>query len=231
MKTTWRRLLMLGLILTEGLTGLGRSAAGGSPPSRTESDLQIAVRVHNNVQMQPDILARAELVATQILRQAGVRAIWFDCSTMVATVQRQPLCDRPPERTDLFLDFDEEIQSLSPNMRGNTLGFALIPGGGGQGDRAYISDRRVHITARRFETSSAMILGLAAAHEIGHLLMDSGDHSPSGLMRAGWDIKDIRHAAKGDLRFTQDQVKQVHAGALARMTLQNAPKVEAAVYR
>src|SRR5216683_589052 len=103
MKTTWRWLLMLGLVLTEEFTGLGRSAAGGSSLSGKESDLQIAVRVQNNVHMQPDILARAELVATQILRQAGVRAVWFDCSTTVATGQHQPLCDRAPEPTDLFL--------------------------------------------------------------------------------------------------------------------------------
>ena len=215
---------MLGLVLTGEFIGLGRSAAGGSSLSGKESDLQIVVRVQNNVHMQPDILARAELVATQILRQAGVRAVWFDCSTTVARGQRQPLCDRAPEPTDLFLNFEEDIQSFSPNLRDNTLGFALIPAGVGQGDRAYISDRRVHIMARRFATSPAMILGLAAAHEIGHLLMNSRDHSASGLMRAGWDVNDLRRAAQGDLRFTEDQVKKLHAGLCARMTHQSMPK-------
>ena len=221
--TTWRWLLTLGLILTEEFTGLGRSAAGGSPPSRTESNLQIVVRVHNNVHMQPDILARAEVVATQILRKAGVWAVWLDCSTTVAAGHKQPLCDRTPEPTDLFLDFDEEIQSLSPDLGGNALGFAAIPRGG-QGDRAYISSARVHNTARRFGESSAMIFGLAAAHEIGHLLMDSGDHSPWGLMRAGWDANDLSRAAKGDLLFTNDQVKKIHAGLSARMTHQRLPR-------
>ena len=76
-----------------------------------------------------------------------------------------------------------------------------------------------------------MILGLAAAHEIGHLLMNSRDHSASGLMRAGWDVNDLRRATQGDLRFTDNELKQIHAGALTRMTQQNAAQVEAAIYR
>jgi len=216
--TTLRWLLPLGLTLTVGFTGLGRTAAGGSRPSRTERDIQITIRIHNNVNIQADTLVQAELVATQILSQAGVRTVWFDCSATVATDQRQPLCDRPPEPTDLLLDFDKEIQAFSPNLRESTLGFALIPGDRGQGERAYVSVSRVQTTARRFAASSTMILGLAAAHEIGHLLMDSGDHSASGLMRAGWDGNDIRHAMQGDLRFAGNQLKQVRAGAITRHT-------------
>jgi hypothetical protein len=228
--TTLRWLLPLGLTLTVGFTGLGQTAAGGSRPSRTERDIRIRVRIHNNVNIQADTLVQAELVATQILSQAGVRTVWFDCSATNATDQRPPLCDRPPAPTDLLLDFDKEIQAFSPNLRESTLGFALIPGGGGQGERAYVSVSRVQITARRFTASSTMILGLAAAHEIGHLLMDSGDHSASGLMRAGWDVNDIRLATQGDLRFAGNQLKKVRAGAITRMTRQNATQVEAAVY-
>ena len=204
-------------------------ATCGSRPLRTENDIQITVRIYNNVHIQADRLVQAEMEATQILSEAGVRAVWFDCSTSVATGQRQPLCDRPVEPTDLIINFSEEIQSFSPELRENTLGFALIPGDGGQGERAYISAPRVQATARRFAASSTMILGLAAAHEIGHLLMNSRDHSASGLMRAGWDVNDLRRAAQNDLRFTDSQLKQVHAGALTRMTRQNAAHVEATV--
>jgi len=229
--TMLRWLLPLGLILTEGLTGFGRSAACGSRPSKTESDIQITVRVDNNVHIQADTLVQAELVATKILSQAGVRAVWFDCSATVARDQRQPLCDRPPEPTDLFLDFVEEIQAFSPNLNESTLGFALIPGDDGQGERAYISAPRVQATARWFAASSTMVLGLAAAHEIGHLLMNSRDHSASGVMRADWDVNDLRRAAQGDLQFTKDQVKKLHAGLFARMTHQNIAQVERAVSR
>jgi hypothetical protein len=228
---TLRWSLPLVLILIEGFTGLAQSTACGSRHSRTESEIQITVRIHNNVNIQADTLVQAELVATHILSEAGVRAVWFDCSTSVATGQRQPRCDRPVEPTDLIINFSEEIQSFTPELRENTLGFALIPGDGGRGERAYVSAPRVYSTARRFAASSATVLGLAAAHEIGHLLMNSRDHSASGLMRAGWDVSDLRRAAQRDLRFTDSQLKQVHAGALTRMTQETAAQVQAPIYR
>ena len=231
MNTTGRWLLTLGLILTQGFTGLGKSEAAGSPPLRTERKLQITVRVDNRVHISPDELARAEQLATQILRQAGVQVLWLDCSITIATDQWQPVCDSPLGPTDFMLSLVDQVQSLSPRVRENTLGFAMVPDGGRQGDRAYISSRHAHATAGRCERSPEMILGLTAAHEIGHLLMSSGEHSRSGLMRAGWDAEDFGRAARGDLQFTDDQVKKLHAGLLARMTHQNAAQVEAAVYR
>lgn len=227
--TTVRWLLSLGLIFTEGFTGLGPNAKCGSRPLRTANDIQITVRIYNNAHIQADTLVQAELAAAQILSEAEVRIVWLDCSTSVAAGQRQPLCDRPVEPTDLTLNFSEEIQSLSTNLRENTLGVASIPGDGGQGERVYISVPHVYSTARQFAASSTMILGLAAAHEIGHLLMNSRDHSASGLMRAGWDVNDLRRAAQCNLRFTASQLKQVHTGALTRMTRQNAAHEEATV--
>jgi hypothetical protein len=214
----------LGLVLIAGFTGVGRSTAAGSPASSTKRYLQITVRVDNRVHMPPGELAGAEQVATQILRQAGVQALWLDCTITVATDQWQPVCDRPLGPTDFLFSFVEQVQSLSPRVRENTLGFAMVPDAGGQGDRAYISNRHARATARHCERSPEMILGLAAAHEIGHLLMGSGEHSRSGLMRAGWDAEDLERAARGDLQFSDDQVKRVHAGVLARMEQLNAAR-------
>ena len=39
-----------------------------------------------------------------------------------------------------------------------------------------------------------VILGHAAAHEIGHLLLGSNSHSPFGLMRARWSGQDLQNA-------------------------------------
>jgi hypothetical protein len=98
----------LGLVLIAGFTGVGRSTAAGSPASSTKRYLRITVRVDNRVHMPPDELAGAEQVATQILRQAGVQALWLDCTVTVATHQWQPVCDRPFGQTDLILNFVEE---------------------------------------------------------------------------------------------------------------------------
>ena len=213
MKARFGHFLKLSLLLSPSASAFGQSLAASS----TERHAQITVRISNRVHLPADSLAQIEQVATQILRKAGVQAFWLDCSIMFPTDQRQPDCDRPVGPTDFTLIFVEEIPSLSPRVSHTTLGFALVPDDGGPGDRAFISNHRAHDTAEWLEASPEMILGLSAAHEIGHLLMGSGKHSRSGLMRAQWDAKDLERARQGGLRFTNDEGKQVNAGALARM--------------
>jgi len=232
MKAAGIRSLTLGLMIAAPLTVLSLTAAAGSQAVSREAKIQITVRVFNRVHVPPDRLAEAEQVATQILGHARVQALWFDCSITGETGEEYPGCDRPLGPTDLILNFVEEIQSLSPKMKGITLGLALGVAGDGRGDKAYcayISNRRAHDVARECAASPGMILGLAAAHEIGHLLMSAGDHSGSGLMRACWDVKDLVRAARGDLRFTDDQVMQLIAGVRARIARQNAVQVDATV--
>jgi hypothetical protein len=119
-------------------------------------------------------------------------------------------------------NFVDEIHSLSPEVKENALGFAMTPDGGGWDNRSY------NDVARECGASPGMILGLAATHELGHLLMGSGEHSPSGLMRARWGSKDLGRAARGELQFTHDQIMKLRAGALARIVQQNVPQSTAA---
>jgi hypothetical protein len=225
MKALFGYFLELSLLLSFSASTFGQSLAA----SGTERDPQITVRISNRVHMPADSLAQIEQVATQILHKAGVQAVWLDCTITVPTDQRQPACDRPVGPTEFTLIFVEVIPFLSPQVSETTLGFALVPSDGDPGDRAYISNHRAHDSAEWLEASPDMILGLSAAHEIGHLLLGSGKHSRSGLMRAQWDAKDLERASQGGLRFTNDEGKQVTAGALARMAQQTT--VEATVYR
>jgi hypothetical protein len=230
-------------ILT-GFAWIPQSLTAGSPESSltitrqghvhvdgTEQNLQITVWIYNRVHMPTGRLAQAEQVSTQILGQAGLQTVWLDCTVTNGTDEPPSACYRTFGPSDLVVNFVDEIRSLSPNMKEETLGFALVPGSGEPGYYAYISIQRARYTARECQTSMEMILGLAAAHEIGHLLMGSGEHSPAGVMRADWDAKDLLHAEKGDLRFTDKQVRQIKAGAAARIAQQAVSRPEAAVSR
>ena len=211
-----KQVWILALVLAGGFASVGQVTAADSPEMSGEGYLPITVHLSNRVHMPANKLAQTEFVATQILRQAGVQLVWLDCTITDASDEPLPACDRALRQTDLILNFVDEIRSLSSKMKEETLGFAMVPAGGEQGDRAYISIHLARNAAREYVTSTEMILGLAAAHEIGHLLMGSGEHSRSGVMRARWDAKDVILAAKADLRFTDDQVKKIHAGAVAR---------------
>jgi len=59
----------------------------------------------------------------------------------------------------------------------------------------------------------ADLLGYCIAHEIGHLLLPPGSHSPSGIMRARWRGDDFKLIATGRLLFTAEQAKLIRQAA------------------
>jgi len=74
---------------------------------------------------------------------------------------------------------------------------------------AYIFYRQVEAQARQYDYSLPMILASAIAHEVGHLLLPDGRHSPEGLMRACWTSDDFHRANQGQLRFSNEQAAQI----------------------
>jgi len=48
----------------------------------------------------------------------------------------------------------------------------------------------------------APVLACAIAHELGHLLQRSPQHTSNGVMRKAWSRRDYIHAAGGRLEFT-----------------------------
>jgi hypothetical protein len=49
------------------------------------------------------------------------------------------------------------------------------------------------------------------AHELGHLLLGTNSHSPTGLMRADWRTKDLTDMAQGGLVFSNEQAQKMKA--------------------
>lgn len=57
---------------------------------------------------------------------------------------------------------------------------------------------------------NVIVLAHVMAHEIGHLLLPYG-HSSTGLMRANWDVADLRRAVYRQLKFTPEQAALIRA--------------------
>lgn len=51
------------------------------------------------------------------------------------------------------------------------------------------------------EVELPALLGYVIAHELGHLLLGPG-HNAKGIMRAGWDLRDIQAIRQGCLKFS-----------------------------
>ena len=59
------------------------------------------------------------------------------------------------------------------------------------------------------------ILGSVMAHELGHLLLGSNSHAPTGIMRARWQGEELSRAARGSLLFTAEQSEHMRAKLVA----------------
>ena len=206
-------ILLLGSLLLACVSpalGISMRAEKGEPP------LIITIRIHDYTHVPPETLARAEAVTSEILRGAGVSIVWVDCNVAVPVEQRQPACARPMGPLDFVLNFVDRIQPLSPNLREIAMGVAAVPQDSSQAYLAYLSIHQAAGAAQEYATPLEQVLGLAAAHEIGHLLLGENAHSSSGLMKASWGAGELKLGSLGNLIFTAEQSWRIRSNLLQR---------------
>jgi hypothetical protein len=59
--------------------------------------------------------------------------------------------------------------------------------------------------------SLAGVLAHVMAHEVGHLLLGTNAHSPTGIMRPSWQARELRSIIMGTLLFTSEQAGSMQA--------------------
>ncbi|MBV8865419.1 MAG: hypothetical protein JO210_08485 [Acidobacteriaceae bacterium] len=94
---------------------------------------------------------------------------------------------------------------LSPNA----LGFSLLRARSGVQVTIYAD----HV-AKVSETGGptfGRVLGYRMAHELGHMLLQSGTHAPAGLMKGIWSKPDWQRAAVSVIEFSPAQVQHIAA--------------------
>jgi hypothetical protein len=207
----WQFHLKLWPLVIAGLAGVQSGAAQSS-----EGQSGLAVHVRNYAQVDAKRLVKAEGVAAEILRNAGVRTRWVDVE------------DTPAEQSDNSADSsltglsDIQLQIVSSAMAerlelpGNVMG--LTPGSGLDRRLVYVfydsvrelSQRQLEAQAKgdiSLRASAEQILGEMIAHEMGHLLTNMPAHSKTGIMRGAWDLKDLSDIAHNSLVFTPSQAE------------------------
>jgi len=162
--------------------------------------VQLRVSVFNSSPISPATIGRAESEAGRVLRDAGVEVIWLDCFQDAQPKAPPDLCSGASFPSHLHL----RILQASRDLKAATVGvsFSAKDGTGCYADLFYQPIQRLEEVSH---ASPSVILGHAMAHELGHLLLGTNSHSPSGLMRAQWTREDLINAAKGNLRFSREQ--------------------------
>jgi len=64
--------------------------------------------------------------------------------------------------------------------------------------------------AKGYRILPGVVLGAAMAHEMGHMLLQSG-HTATGLMRAEFNQADFRHIMSGELHLSLAEAATVRA--------------------
>lgn len=178
---------------------------------------EIVVQIHDYVQVPQQTLTRAEEVTSGILREAGVEVVWVNCNFGITAEKPDPACSRPLGSLDLVVNLVDRIQLLSPKLRETTMGLAVVPPDGGEGNLAYISMRQAASVAHESSVPMETILGLGAAHELGHLLLCEVEHTSSGLMKSRLGLRELELGSHGKLLFTPEQSDRIRTNLLARL--------------
>jgi len=158
----------------------------------------LVLQLHNFAGAPPSIVDTAQRELAHVYSEIGVPIEW------AIGAPGQPT---PPGAMHIIL-VDREGGVLR-RTRDAVLGATLWTGNGTPA--VYIFYRRVEAEARRHGVSLALLLSVALAHELGHVLMPDRGHSPDGIMRACWNGDDFANANRGQLRFNREQIAVMRA--------------------
>jgi hypothetical protein len=173
-----------------------------APPAWAQDAHAVVVVLHDSAAVPPEVLESARTFVTAIFERAMVPVKW-DANGGVGTA-----C-RPDARLPVDDRFCVQVllrprNSVSAPGQRRVMGVALAA----DNRRAVLSLYFDAVTdvARRYGAPLGQVLGLALAHEMGHVLLPPPSHSSSGIMQPSWEGDDIRHVLSGDATFTDAQV-------------------------
>lgn len=163
---------------------------------------RITVTLFDIAGLQPDTVETMKKEAVRIFDSAGVTLDWLDCERMGKPMNLAE-CSKPSGTTRLMLQLVSGINKAKPRISG----FATLQNGSGV--FACLYPDRIKELARDTNWDLGDLLGHAAAHEIGHLLLRTTAHSSAGIMRAKWETEDLRRLSNHGLVFLRGQLAGV----------------------
>lgn len=196
------------LLLVVGLVALAADAHADAIAGMRRAT--VVVRYYK-YSVSPEEFRAARSLAGSVLERAGISVLWLRCGVEGRDgAAVAPECHRAPARTELILHV-VPASDMNATVHGQSLGFSLIDTHTATGTVATVYADRLARLARSVGADTHRLLGQAIAHEIGHLLMGTGEHSTHGLMRAVWSRQELRRNAPGDWVFSDEDATRLAA--------------------
>jgi hypothetical protein len=170
--------------------------------------LPLVVRTYDSAGVPDRMLAHARQAAGFTLAAVGIEPIWRPCHAQG--------CISKPKPHEIEIRI---VKATAQSARGS-LGFAAVDVAERAGTLATIYLDRVDALAAEAGVDPGELLGLAIAHEIGHLILGTVDHPLHGLMRATWRTDELRRAMPLDWIFSEAQGAEMRLRLAARAEAQ-----------
>jgi hypothetical protein len=165
--------------------------------------LTVTIRVYDFYGMPHEDRQKALEVASQTLANAGVEVTWVNC----VRPNVSPACYDRLAPGEMVLRLHE-----LPHRSSRILGNAVVQPNG-RNVLATVFTPALADRSARTGVPLKTLVGRVAAHEIGHLLLGRNSHSPNGLMRAGWNVKEIHPSL---WEFSDKDILKIHERARDR---------------
>lgn len=178
---------------------------------------QVPVRVYDASGQLGADRAAALALAGEVLSVTKTAVAWRVCDHTEPR-RRNGDCDGPVDPGTLMVRIQRSSHSsrLAPRT---ALGHSIIDTQSGAGVLATVYFDRVHQRAAQAQVSKPRLLGRAIAHELGHLLLSTPEHSAEGLMRGEWTLNELRAGLDRDWIFTPAQIVSIQAHTRLRQVV------------
>jgi hypothetical protein len=212
---------------------LALSWAMASSLGAAEPQLRITVFVYNYAAVAPEVLALTETEASRIYRQASIEIEWLDCPLAPKDADEFSACQIPPQPSRLTLRILSQAMADQFRQPGDTFGFAMFPEDGSFAMVANVFSHDAEQLAGRRGMRHGAVLGHLASHELGHLLLGAGSHSPHGVMHVPWRLKELETIAQGLMAFRPEEAEGMRVNireraiAIVDNRISEAPQVRA----
>jgi hypothetical protein len=173
------------------------NAASGDAATRPQAT--VVIRTYNYAAVSTEQFAPARDEAERIFRRAGIAVEWTECrvpGSAIGSACTEPLV---PGR-DLMLRLVDRVPVEGGRVV--ALGESMLDREQRSGVLMTIDLFPVRTVAARTSAPMPTLLGRTIAHEIGHLLLRSGEHPRMGLMRALWSSDELRGVKPAHWEFS-----------------------------
>jgi hypothetical protein len=183
---------------------IGLALRSGEAIAEPDEMLPVTVRIHDYAGIPAACITSAQEHVTNVYAAIGVQTIW--AKTQKPDKSAVPAPKYAPGELLINIVTPEMSRRLGVAQRALGLAAVTLVSGG---KIAYLLFDRIREFALTSGGQPADILGLVLAHEIGHLLLPYGSHSPAGLMRPVWRADDFIVALQPRSTFTPAQADDI----------------------